>query len=70
MDCWQLGGFAGRVVTNVFVVPMLFVFGCYVYYLNDMKTGQRLVVEGVSSEEATRSAYNQLKSNLFLGIFL
>ena len=63
-------GFGGRVVTNVFVIPTLFIFGCCVYYLNDKKTGQRLVIEGVSSEEATRSAFNQLKSNLFLGVFL
>lgn len=70
LDCWQLGGFSGRVVTNVFVIPALFMFGCYVYFLNDRKTGQRLVVEGVSSEEVTKSAFNQLKNNLFLGIFL
>ena len=70
MDCFDLGGFYAKLVTNLFVLPMLSAFACYVYYLNEKKTVQRMVAEGVTDSSGLRSASLNLQRNLMVAVFV
>ena len=70
MDCFELGGFYAKLVTNLFVLPILAAFACYVYYLNEKKTVDRMVAEGVTDISGQRSASLNLRRNLMVGVFV
>eukprot|EP01052_Picozoa_sp_SAG31_P008932 SAG31_NODE_459_length_15396_cov_5.092502_10_plen_431_part_00 len=70
LDCWDIGGFYGKLITNVFLLPVLFCVGCLVVYYNDRRMYKRLIKDGASGSEALQSAVISLKRNLLLGIFL
>jgi hypothetical protein len=70
MDCFELGGFYAKLVTNLFFLPMLAAFACYVYYLSEKKTVDRMVAEGVTDSGGLRSASLNLQRNLMVGVFV
>jgi hypothetical protein len=69
-DCLELGGFYSQLVTNVFVLPALAAFACYVYYLNEKKTVDRMVAEGVIDDSGLQSAKLNFQRNLMVGVFV
>ena len=70
MDCIELGGFYSQLAMNVILLPLLAAFGCYVYYLNEKKSVDRMVAEGVATDSSLQSAKLNLQRNLMVGVFL
>ena len=70
MDCFELGGFYAQLVTNLFALPMLAAFACFVYYLNEKKTITRMVAEGMTNDSGLQSAKLNYQRNLMIGVFV
>jgi hypothetical protein len=70
MDCIDMGGLYAKIITNVFVLPLLAAAACCVYYWNETKTVDRLIREGVSDTTGLQSASMQLKRNLMVATFI
>lgn len=70
MDCIELGGFYSQLAMNVILLPLLAAFGCFVYYLNEKKSVDRMVAEGVTTDSGLKSAKLNLQRNLMVGVFL
>lgn len=70
MDCFDLGSFYAQLFTNVFILPLLAAFACFVYYLNEKKSVERMVAEGVTDGNGILSAKLNLKRNLMVGVFV
>jgi hypothetical protein len=70
LDCWDVGGFWGKLTTNVFVIPVLFITGCGLLYLNQRKTIKAVIAAGGADESAFGTALVAFKSNLLFGVFL
>ena len=66
----DMGGFYSKLGINLFAVPMLVGFACYVYYLNERKSVDRLIAEGITDETALSSAKLNLQRNLMIAVFL
>lgn len=62
--------FYAQLATNVFVLPLLAAFACFVYYLNEVKSVERMVAEGVTDENGMQSAKLNLQRNLMVGVFV
>ena len=59
-----------QLVNNIFILPLLATFGCYVYYLTELKTVERMVAEGATDDTGRQSAKRNLQRNLMVGVFL
>eukprot|EP01045_Picozoa_sp_COSAG04_P002347 COSAG04_NODE_85_length_27560_cov_8.621245_6_plen_838_part_00 len=78
LDCWNIGGFYGKIVTNVVVVPTIIAGVCQFIYASQKRTVMAVIAAGNAAgnvgdgfdESALNTAKVQLKQNLFLGIFL
>jgi autotransporter translocation and assembly factor TamB len=70
LDCMNVGGFYGKIMTNVVVVPLAVVALCFLIF----EAQRRTLAAGIAAGAADQSAYEplkvKLKHNLFLGIFL
>eukprot|EP01045_Picozoa_sp_COSAG04_P013493 COSAG04_NODE_960_length_9157_cov_6.389269_6_plen_765_part_00 len=70
LDCWNIGGFYGKIVTNVVVVPTIIGGACQIIYASQKRTHMLLVAAGAADESGLETLKVQLKQNLFVGIFL
>eukprot|EP01045_Picozoa_sp_COSAG04_P012707 COSAG04_NODE_866_length_9767_cov_2.846400_1_plen_2137_part_00 len=70
MDCWEVGGFYGKLTTNLAVVPLLYVSGCIFYYVFQKKGIGEVIAAGAADESAYVTARVRLQQNLMVGIFL
>ncbi len=70
LDCWDVGGFHGKLVTNLLVIPVVYIAGCIFIYTSQIRTISQVVAAGAADESAYVTAKVKLQRNLFLGIFL
>lgn len=71
LDCWAVGGFYGKLIVNIFVVPVLIGGICGLTYIyRRKKTLQAIIVAGAADASALDVLKVQLQQNLFLCIFL
>eukprot|EP01043_Picozoa_sp_COSAG02_P027509 COSAG02_NODE_1628_length_11586_cov_3.954644_1_plen_316_part_10 len=70
LDCWDVGGFHGKLVTNLLVIPLVYVAGCIFIYTSQRRTIGQVVAAGAADESAYVTAKVKLQRNLFLGVFL
>jgi hypothetical protein len=66
----NIGGFVGKLTTNVFAVPTIFAGGCVLMYLNERRTIGTVIAAGGADATAYRTATISLQQNLFFCIFL
>ena len=66
----DVGGFYGKLITNVFVMPILCFFFCFLLYLNQRRTIATVIAMGGADESAYSAAKISLQQNLFFVIFL
>lgn len=57
-------------MTNVAVMPVLFVVACGLLYLNQRRTISAVIAAGGSDESAYITATVGFQSNLLFGVFL
>ena len=67
---WDIGGFYGKLVTNVFVMPVFFVLACGLLYMNQRRTIAAVIAAGGSDSSSYITATVGFKSNLLFGVFL
>lgn len=70
LDCWDIGGFYGKLTTNIFVLPAMCLSFCGLLYINQRRTIKAVIAAGGSDESAYRTASVGLQQNIFLSIFL
>eukprot|EP01045_Picozoa_sp_COSAG04_P002616 COSAG04_NODE_97_length_26459_cov_6.507246_4_plen_1426_part_00 len=70
LDCWDIGGFYGKLVTNIVVVPTFIVSVCYLIYMSQKRTLTAVIAAGAADESGLHALKVKLKQNLFVGIFL
>ena len=70
LDCWNIGGFYGKLTTNLGVIPLLMLTICMALYYTERRTIGFVIKAGGADESAYVTATVKLKHNLFLGIFL
>eukprot|EP01043_Picozoa_sp_COSAG02_P035308 COSAG02_NODE_2520_length_8610_cov_4.542474_4_plen_137_part_00 len=70
MDCMNLGGFYGKITTNVVVVPLAVVIVCLLIFEVQRRSLAAVVAAGGADQSAFVTLKVKLKHNLFLGIFL
>lgn len=70
MDCWDVGGFYGKLTTNCFVLPALALGCCVLLYLNQRRTITAVISAGGADESALRTATVSFQQNVFFIIFL
>ena len=70
MDCWDIGGFVGKLTTNVFAVPTIFAGGCILLYMNQRRNIATVIAAGGADESAYTTATISLKQNVYFCIFL
>lgn len=66
-DCWDAGGLYFKLIINVFVMPMLFFFGCFVVYMQQRKTADVIIAAGGADESALATVRAKFKQNVFVG---
>ena len=66
----DVGGLYSKLVTNVFVIPILFFCGCFVIYQQQKKTATMIIAGGGADESALTHVRVKFKQNVFVGIFL
>jgi hypothetical protein len=65
-----LGGFYVKLITNIFVLPMVATFACYAYYLYERKELDRKIAKDTISESGRQSAKLNFERNLMILTFL
>eukprot|EP01045_Picozoa_sp_COSAG04_P005864 COSAG04_NODE_279_length_18210_cov_5.657225_1_plen_1569_part_10 len=70
LDCWNIGGFYGKITTNILVVPAVIGGVCLLIYISQKRTLMAVIAAGASDESGLEVLKVKLKQNLFLGIFL
>ena len=70
LDCLNIGGFYGKIVTNVVVVPVVVVGVCFLIFEAQRRTLATIIATGAADESAVEPLKAKLKNSLFLGIFL
>jgi hypothetical protein len=70
LDCWHIGGFHGKLVTNLLVIPLVYVAGCVFVYSGQYRTVGQLIGAGAADESAYVTAKVKFQRHLFLGVFL
>ena len=66
----DVGGLYSKLVTDVFVIPILFFCGCFVIYQQQKKTATIIIAGGAADQSALTTVRVKFKQNLFVGIFL
>lgn len=67
---WDIGGFYGKITTNVFAMPGVLFGLCILLYFNQRRTIGAVIAAGGSDESAYRTASVAFKQNIFFSIFL
>jgi hypothetical protein len=67
---WDIGGFYGKLTTNVFAMPAVLFGFCVLLYFNQRRTIGAVIAAGGSDESAYRTATVGFKQNIFFAIFL
>eukprot|EP01043_Picozoa_sp_COSAG02_P031425 COSAG02_NODE_2051_length_10000_cov_2.340471_2_plen_208_part_00 len=70
MDCMNVGGLYGKIVTNVVVVPLAVVIICFLIFEVQRRSLTAVIAAGAADQSAYVTLKVKLKQNLFLGIFL
>ena len=70
LDCWDVGGFYGKLVTNLVVVPVFVMSVCYFLYKGQRRTIAFVIKAGGADDTAYESANVKLRQNLLFGAFL
>ena len=70
LDCWSVGGFYGKLWTNLLVIPVLFVAVCAFVWSSQRRTIAQVIAAGGADESAYVTANVKLQQNLMFGIFL
>eukprot|EP01045_Picozoa_sp_COSAG04_P003609 COSAG04_NODE_148_length_22826_cov_11.360026_4_plen_2104_part_00 len=70
LDCWNIGGFYGKIVTNIVAVPAFIVGVCVLIYISQKRTLMAVIEAGAADTSGLEVLTVKLKQNLFLGIFL
>ena len=70
LDCWDIGGFYGKIVTNIVVVPLFIFTVCQLIYMSQKRTLMAVIAAGAADTSGLEVLQVKLKQNLFLGIFL
>eukprot|EP01045_Picozoa_sp_COSAG04_P008546 COSAG04_NODE_476_length_13722_cov_16.614707_1_plen_903_part_10 len=70
LDCWDIGGFYGKIITNIVVVPAFIVTVCYLIYVSQKRTLMAVIAAGAADTTGLETLKVKLKQNLFVGIFL
>ena len=70
MDCMNVGGLYGKIVTNVVVVPLAVVIICFLIFETQRRSLTAVIAAGAADQSAYVTLKVKLKQNLFLGIFL
>ena len=70
LDCMNVGGFYGKITTNVVVVPLAVVALCFLIFEAQRRTLAAVIAAGAADRSAYETLKVKLKHNLFLGIFL
>jgi hypothetical protein len=70
LDCMNVGGFYGKITTNVVVVPLAVVALCFLIFEAQRRTLAAVIAAGAADRSAYEPLKVKLKHNLFLGIFL
>eukprot|EP01043_Picozoa_sp_COSAG02_P036007 COSAG02_NODE_2612_length_8419_cov_2.286779_4_plen_1809_part_00 len=70
LDCWDIGGFWGKLTTNIAVIPVIYIAGCALLYFNQRKTINAVIAAGGADDSAFRTALVAFQSNLLVGLFL
>eukprot|EP01045_Picozoa_sp_COSAG04_P009418 COSAG04_NODE_543_length_12846_cov_7.281556_3_plen_1215_part_00 len=70
LDCWNIGGFYGKIVTNIVVVPAILVGVCLLIFISQKRTLMAVIAAGAADTSGLEMLKVKLKQNLFLGIFL
>ena len=70
LDCMNLGGFYGKITTNVVVVPLAVVIVCLLIFEVQRRSLAAVIAAGGADQSAYVTLKVKLKQNLFLGIFL
>ena len=70
LDCWNIGGFYGKIVTNIVAVPTFIVGVCVLIYVSQKRTLMAVIEAGAADTSGLHALKVKLKQNLFVGIFL
>ena len=70
LDCWNIGGFYGKITTNIVAVPTILVGICVLIYISQKRTLMVVIAAGAADESGLETLKVKLKQNLFVGIFL
>ena len=70
LDCMSIGGFYGKITTNVVVVPLAVIGLCFLIFEAQRRTLAAVIASGAADTSAYEPLKVKLKHNLFLGIFL
>lgn len=70
MDCWSVGGFWGKLLTNLLLVPLAYTLGCFALYHQQRRAISLVIASGGTDESAYTTAAVKLQSHLFIGVFL
>ena len=70
LDCWDIGGFYGKIVTNIVVVPVFILTVCFLIYLSQKRTVVAIIAAVAADTSGLHALKVKLKQNLFVGIFL
>ena len=70
LDCWSVGGFYGKLWTNLLVVPVLFVSVCAFIWSSQRRTIGQVIAAGGADESAYVTANVKLQQNLMFAIFM
>lgn len=66
-DCWDAGGLYFKLIINVLIIPLLFLFGCVVVYLQQRKTAEVIIAAGGADASAITTVRAKFKQNIFVG---
>ena len=70
LDCMSIGGFYGKITTNVVVVPLAVIGLCFLIFEAQRRTLAAVIASGAADTSAYEPLKVKLKHNLFLGVFL
>ena len=69
-SCWDVGGFWGKLTTNLVVLPAVAFGLCALLYYNQRRTISAVIAAGGADTSALRTATVDFQQNMFFVIFL
>ena len=70
LHCFEMGGFGGKLVTNLVAVPAVVGGVCIVIYIAQKRTLKELVAAGAADASGFHVLQVELKHRLMVGTFL